>query len=136
MHQLLVPCFLVSDFAIYTSLDWTPGTANPAIDGTACAVDVLGPDEAAAFPDNIFEDDGDVCFDVLVQSPWTLPNYRFRDNMNIMCEDIVSKPGHGHVQVETCYSWKTAGLNDACAGCYAVPSSLSVRLWCTNDMEI
>ena len=94
-------------------------------------MDVFGPDEAAAFPNNVVENDGDSCYDIVAGSGWELPSYTFRENLNIKCDDIGADENIDEGQVvalQTCYAWKTSGNgNDNCDTVgYAVPSGTSV----------
>lgn len=70
------------DFAIYTS---TVAGGDP-IFGEECALDVLGPEDAAGniTGGTIEVGDGDSCYDVFGNGA-VLQNFRFQDNLKIPC---------------------------------------------------
>lgn len=77
------------DFGIYT-LTNNKGVSDP-IFGSECAVDTLGPADAAFAPTHIKNEDGDSCFDVVAKSGWTLEHFKFQDNLHVPCEGRAGK---------------------------------------------
>jgi len=47
---------------------------------------VLGQEDADFAPNNIKNQDGDACFDVVANSGWTLEKFKFQDNLQVPCE--------------------------------------------------
>ena len=108
---LLFFCILVTITRKLTSTSTTLKTLDP-IFGESCAVDILGEDDSLEFEDGIangvYDMDGDICYDVVGKSGWSLTNFTFQENLTVPCE-FGEDESIQTVFVQTCFSWRTPG---------------------------
>eukprot|EP00970_Alexandrium_tamarense_P018549 scaffold13350_cov270-Alexandrium_tamarense.AAC.2 len=98
------------DFAMYT---YTGTMNSDPVFGETCAIDILNEDDVGSDGGNgVYDLDGDICFDVVAHSGWTMTNFSFQENLEVPCEFGDDESERQTVHIQNCFSWRTHGQNN------------------------